>query len=64
MTKIKSYTVNTEGDNVATAAYYGYHAYHADGVTAIEIKAKNAREAELIAKRIIGTYRKVYYAFE
>ena len=61
---MKSYTVNTEGNNVNLAKEYGYHAYYANGITAIEIRAENEIKAEYIAQRIIGKHKKVYYVFE
>ena len=61
---MKSYTVNTEGNNVDVAKRLGFHAYYADGVTAIEVHAKDKREARSIVRSIIGNVPKIYYVFE
>ena len=45
------YTVNTLGNNVEVAKNAGFNAYHANGVTAIEVPAKNKAEARQIVKR-------------
>jgi len=58
---MKSFTVNTSGNNVQMAKDHGYHAYYANGVTAIEVKASNVANA----KRIIKLMRlNVLYVFE
>lgn len=57
---MNGYTVNTEGDNRDIARSAGYHAYYANGVTAIEITAQNKREAGNKA-RALGC--KVLYIF-
>lgn len=54
------FTVNTQGNNVEIAKNKGYHAYYANGVTAIEVKAKSKKEA----KRKISFFAKVLYVFE
>lgn len=58
-----SYTVNIEdkdGEAMKLAKQVGYHAYHADGVTAIETLERDKAKAEFIASR----FGKVLYAFE
>lgn len=54
-----SYTVNVRGNVVAMANYCRYHAYYANGITAIEIWANNKLEAVRTAHQF-GT---VLYAF-
>ena len=61
---MKSYTVNTEGDNVDTAKRLGFHAYYADGVTAIEVHANGKQGAARIVRNIIGSKPQIYYIFE
>ena len=61
---MKSYTVNTEGNNVNTAMVLGYNAYYADGVTAIEVHANNKQGARTLVRSIIGAALKIYYIFE
>jgi len=58
---MKSFTVNTSGNNVQIAKRCGYHAYYANGVTAIEVKAKNKRDARSIVTKL-GV--QVLYVFE
>ena len=66
-TNPKHYTVNTLGDNRIVAGRAGYHAYYANGVTAIEVQAKNKKEAgpfdELVMKvaAIHGTERLIFH---
>jgi hypothetical protein len=60
-TNPKHYTVNTLGDNRITAGRAGYHAYYANDVTAIEVQAKNKKEAGRIV-RALGLI--VLYIFE
>lgn len=62
-TKLRSFTVNVRGGSiiVSRAKAAGFHAYHANGVAAIEIKALNKTEAERIA-RVFSS--RVYYVFE
>lgn len=45
------YTVNCRGNIVSKAKSKGYHAYYANGVTAVEIKADSKAEALRIARR-------------
>lgn len=47
----RTYTVNTLGNNVELAKLHGLNAYYANGVTAIEVPAMNAREARAIVDR-------------
>ena len=61
MKRLKSYTVNTEGNNIRLANLAGYHAYYADNVTAIELKAVDKNRAKLLIKNL-GL--KVLYIFE
>jgi hypothetical protein len=56
----KFYTCSVCGDVKDLAAVYGYHAYYADGVTVIEIRARDKREARLLA----GFFGSVLYVFE
>jgi hypothetical protein len=60
---MNSYTVNVSdnsGDARENAKEAGYHAYSASGITAIEIKAANKKEAKAIASQ----FGKVLYVFE
>lgn len=59
MSTLKSFTCNVQG-NVVDQAKQAYHAYYANGVTAIEIKALNARAARALAQH----FGKVLYVFE
>lgn len=54
------YTCNVEGNVVAMAESAGYHAYYANGVTAIEVRAKSKTEAAKVAGRLA----KVLHVFE
>lgn len=56
------YTVNVKDDDGSAANHAkscGYHAYHANGVTAIETKANTKAEARRIARQ----FGKVLYVF-
>ena len=53
------YTCNVQGNVVTAAENAGYHAYYADGVTAIEIPATSKRDA----RRIAAQFGKVLYVF-
>ncbi len=55
----ENYTVNVSGDKVNTASGFGYHAYYANGVTAVEIPNVTKAEAHRIASQI----GKVLYIF-
>ena len=57
---MKHYTVDTSGNNVQIAHEKGYHSYYANNVTAIEIQAKNKKQA----KTIISKFCNVLYVFE
>lgn len=46
-------TINVRGNVVAQAEAAGYHAYYADGVTAVEVGKVTEREAHGIA-RVMG----------
>lgn len=59
MTDKKSYTVNILGE-LSKKDTYPYNSYYANGVTAIELKAKDKREARQIASQ----FGKVLYVFE
>lgn len=59
---MRTYTVNTEGDNVDWANFHGYHAYYANGVTAIEIPAQDENDAREIVNEDLDLY--VLYVFE
>lgn len=56
-----SYTVNVEGDKTKEAKLAGFHAYYANGVTAVEIQARNRKQARDIA--VLNGW-KVLYIFE
>jgi hypothetical protein len=58
---MKKYTVNTSGDNVGLAERLGYHAYYANGVTAIELQSSNKANAR---KLIASLGLKVLFIFE
>lgn len=60
MPTLKSFTCNVQGNVVDQAKQAGYHAYYANGVTAIEVKALNARAARSIAQH----FGKVLHVFE
>lgn len=56
----KFYTCSVCGDVRDLAIACGYHAYYAGGVTAIEIRARDEREA----RRLAGFFGSVLYVFE
>jgi hypothetical protein len=56
---LQGYTVNVLGNHVTNAKAKGYHAYYANNVTAIEIKAKSKEEAASIARQ----FGRVLYVF-
>ena len=56
-------TVNIEdkdGSGIQLALQAGYHAYHANGITAIETKARDRAEA----RRIASQFGKILYIYE
>ena len=55
------YTVNVRGGMVSVAEIMGWHAYYANGVTAIEIPATSEQDARHKAERV-GL--EVLYVFE
>jgi len=55
------YTVNVKGGMVSTAEIVGWHAYYANGVTAVEIQATSKQDAKRKAERV-GL--EVLYVFE
>ena len=63
MTEPLWFTVNTRGDNVAAAKAVGLHAYHANGVTAIEVLAEDEAAALKELRRLLDDIY-VYYIFE
>lgn len=60
MPEPKHYTCNVRGDKVRKAKERGYHAYYANGVTAIEITA----HSKSTVRRIISKWAEVLYIFE
>lgn len=57
MTKTANWTCNVKGNCVYSAKAAGFHAYHANGVTAVEVKAASARA-------IASRFGEVLYVFE
>ncbi len=52
-------TVNVRGNVVKQAKAAGYHAYYANGVTAVEVKTYDESKARMIAEQ----FGKVLYMF-
>ena len=50
--KQRVYTVNVRGSRISVAEIMDWHAYYANGVTAIEIPAANEQDAKAKATRL------------